>query len=659
MSSEASIAAGECRLAISPNTGRVGTWGTWVATFTVGSTGIAKGGGIRVALPNRWHQWHRNSARRLQTWDPTEAFYVTARTDRDDVRLSCKIPGATADEYSKAGDKLALGGVHERSRYGWTVCVTLDEGSLVEGDTIEVVYGDKSQGGRGFTPPLFAGSPELVHAAVDPTGEGEYVLLADENLPVLYHTPGPAVELLIVLPSIIVVGEQAVLRMVALDQNQNGVPSPDTVVRLALEEGEAELPVTSVNLGGPETLGSCTTTFWPTTAGVLRIKGTSADGALYSRSNASVVVEAPPVERLYWGDLHSHSHYSFDGSGTGDDHFRYARYAALLDVYSASDHSDRRSLRPELWRQNIEYTERWHQAGTFATLFGFEASYDWPVGHHNVYYPHAEGAFWQIEQLELEEAWRQGTPGDMLTIPHHTGATMGAPPGETRIDWTIHDERFRTTAEIYSSHGHSEEWAPNHPLSFDVVDFTWQGPQDPGSYLQDAWLMGLKLGVIASSDNHASQPGKEGFGAVGVWAPELTREAVFEAIRKRRTYGSTGSRIYLELFANGEPMGSEIELARKEPVEVRVSVLGTGPLRWTEILRADLDRPDEGFSVVRREWYPGASAVRGATVEWTDEAPPDSGIYYVRTRQQDLVHGRVAEAWSSPVWTRVVSAQAR
>ena len=279
------------------------------------------------------------------------------------------------------------------------------------------------------------------------------------------------------------------------------------------------------------------------------------------------------------------------------------KYAALLDVYSASDHSSEGDLRPELWQHNVHDTERWYEPGTFVTLFGFEASYDWPVGHHNVYYTHAEGAFWQIEQTELQEAWKQGTPGDLLTIPHHTGATMGGPPGETRIDWTIHDERFRTTAEIYSSHGHSEEWAPNHPLSLDVVDFTFQGPQDPGSYLQDAWLLGLKLGVIASSDNHASQPGKEGFGTMAVWAAELTREAVFEAIRQRRTYGTTGSRIYLEFFVNGAPMGSEIELDSGRTSKVSVKVLGTGPLRWIEVLKADLDRPGEGFSAVYKEWY--------------------------------------------------------
>ena len=555
-------------LTISPDTGQVGTWGTWVATFAVGASGIARGGGIRVALPHRWQQWYRNSARPLQTWDPTDAFYVTAHTDSEGVELACEIPNASPEEFPKGADKLTIDSFHQKTRFCWTVCVTVEHGALSEGDTVSVLYGDTSHGGRGFTPPQFAGSAELVRAEVDSTGAGDFEPLPDESLPMLAHTPGPAVDLLMVLPSVSVVGEEAILRMVALDQYQNGVPLPDTVVNLVVDEGDAELGATQVNLGGRETLGAATLTCRPSTAGPLRVRGTSADGALYGRSNACNVVVEPPAERVYWGDLHAHTHWS----GTGDDHFRYAKYAALLDVFSASDYSQWISLRHELWPNNVRDSELWHEDGRFVTLFGSEASYGWPFGH---------------------------------------------------------------------------------PLSFGIVDLTFQGPQDPGSHLHNSWLMGLKLGVIASSNNTMAQPGKDGYGTMAVWSSSLTRAAVFEAIRQRRTYGSTGSRIYVEFFVNGQPMGGEIALASGESANVRVKVLGTGPLRWIEVLRADLDRPEERFTVVHREWYPGAAGVRNAELQWTDPSPPRDGLYYVRTRQRDIVNGRVAEAWTSPVWVEV------
>ena len=648
------------RVEIAPETGQVGTWGTWVATYTAGPQGVAEGGGVQIALPVRWHQWLRNATRRLQTVDPTAPFYVTARSSRDDVGLGCKIPGETDNEYAKH-PRLNLGGTRSMSRYGWTVSVTLERGALRPGDAIDVVYGDKSGGGRGFTPPLYAGSPEVVHAAVDATGEGEYRMLPRESLPLLSHTPGPPVELLIVLPSRSVVGERGSARLVALDEYQNPVSAPDILVRLVVAEGEAVLEPSAIDLGGPATLGSCEVAFTPIAPGVVRVRGTSEDGNLHSLSNPSKVYPEPPGERLYWGDIHSHSQYSEDGTGTDDDQFRYARHGSLLDVFAASDHNGRGSLNVDDWRQTVEDTIRWYEPGRFVTVFGFESSYGKPYGHHNVYYADPEGAFWQLEDMTLEEAWERGTPGEMLTIPHHTGGTMGAPPSGVNHDWSIHDPRFRTNAEIYSSHGHSEEYAPNHPLSMEVSDFTFQGSQDPGNYLQDAWLAGLKLGVIASSDNHMSQPGKEGFGTMAVWAPELTRQAVFDAIRERRTYGTTGSRIYLEFYVNGRPMGSDIEIAPGERARVQVEVLGTSPLRWVEVLRADLDRPDEGFEVVHREWSSGWSGppfgskpMTDVQLYWTDDSPPPNGMYYVRVRQSDIVHGRVAEGWSSPVWVRAV-----
>ena len=83
----------------------------------------------------------------------------------------------------------------------------------------------------------------------------------------------------------------------------------------------------------------------------------------------------------------------------------------------------------------------------------------------------------------------------------------------------------------------------------------------------DALEHGYKVGFVANSDGHkgrpgASHPGASTFGAYGgvtcVLADALTRDAVFEAIRQRRCYGTTAAqRIHVEIAVNGLPMGSE------------------------------------------------------------------------------------------------------
>ena len=75
-----------------------------------------------------------------------------------------------------------------------------------------------------------------------------------------------------------------------------------------------------------------------------------------------------------------------------------------------------------------------------------------------------------------------------------------------------------------------------------------------GHYAADALERGWLLGLIASSDDHAGRPGATDWlrtqqvypgGLVAVWAPELTREALWDALWNRRCYGTTLSLIHI------------------------------------------------------------------------------------------------------------------
>jgi hypothetical protein len=236
---------------------------------------------------------------------------------------------------------------------------------------------------------------------------------------------------------------------------------------------------------------------------------------------------------------------------------------------------------------------------------------------------------------------------DVLVIPHHMVALGN--PSRPNKDWALHDPRFHRVAEVYSGHGQSELSIEDSPLASDVVDFTLTGPAASPSSLREGWLRGHKLGVIASSDNHVARPGRDGYGVAAVWAAELTREAIFDAIRQRRTYGSTGCRVILDFTLNGIPMGGEAQLAAGEAVHIRGEIVAAGPLRFVEILRADLDAQE--WQIAQRHWWAG-NAPTSFSIDWTDPTPPARGLYYIRLRQRDIVHGRVAMAWSSPVWVQ-------
>ena len=97
-----------------------------------------------------------------------------------------------------------------------------------------------------------------------------------------------------------------------------------------------------------------------------------------------------------------------------------------------------------------------------------------------------------------------------------------------------HDLRIERSVEVHSDWG----------------TFEW--------LVHDAMEQGYRIGILANSDGHkgrhgASHPGASLFGAYGglscLIAPELTREALFDALRKRHHYATTGCRMVLDVKA--------------------------------------------------------------------------------------------------------------
>jgi len=354
-----------------------------------------------------------------------------------------------------------------------------------------------------------------------------------------------------------------------------------------------------------------------------------------------VVHATPPEQAVYWGDLHSHTSFSWDG--VGDDSFEYAREVARLDYYAATDHAwttDKagrtQGLGPHSWPAYTARTDAHHAPGRFVTVHAYECSMITPYGHHIVYFRGAPGPLFAPKETTLPRLWAALEEGAALTVPHHTGKF---PP----MDWKAHDPRFRRNFELYSAHGLSEVRDREHPLAFEQSDFTSPGRSiDRPQFAQDAWARGLALSSLAASDDHRAHPGQPHFGLTAVRATALTRDGVFDALHGRRTWATTGQRILLDLTVEGTPMGGRGVL--EGPASLELSVLGTDTLEWVDVLRW---QPGEERFTVIETLHPSSDRL-----EWRGEDPTDAreAIYYARVRQATPVRGRAVMAWSSPVW---------
>ena len=333
-------------------------------------------------------------------------------------------------------------------------------------------------------------------------------------------------------------------------------------------------------------------------------------------------------ERLnvYWGVFHEHTELSqcnARGDGSPDTNFAEARDIARLDFCALTDHGQ--DMVPYDWHHLQKITSINHDPRRFLAFLGEE----WAGARKNLRDPERKGGgyghrniifeddqypryFDPVDNLPPDELWKQLKGVNQITIPHQLA------DGGSRTDWYYVDEKNQPIAEIFQNRGSYEYFgAPRQARIF-----------TPGYAIQDQWAKGVVIGVIASPDHGG------GGGKAAVLAPELTREAILDACRRRRTYGTTAAKVFMDVRVNGRLMGEVLSVPEGQPAKVSVNVVGAGKIRQVEVVK------DNQFV------YLATPPGREAQFVFEDTAPRQvRSFYYVRVIQDD---GEIG--WSSPVW---------
>jgi len=308
---------------------------------------------------------------------------------------------------------------------------------------------------------------------------------------------------------------------------------------------------------------------------------------------------------FYWGDIHNHNEMGI-ARGSLERALDIARRHLDFWVIVPHGHQQGMHLMPSAWQSTVGWKarrtsgnqrvrDRWPEVlrmvreaddpGRFVTLLGYEwHSRQW--GDHVLYYPQAEGQPVNFDDIRELQAYAREK--GCLLIPHHLGYPC---PGATGHDWSTHDPAVTPVAEIYSEHGACERDTGTYPM----VSHSWPG-RVGDNCAQAGLARGLRFGFVASTDGHLGFPGAYPEGLVGVDAPELTREAVWDALRARRTIAVTGDRIQARLHVNGAPMGSELPWTGERRIEIDI-------VGWDEIDKVELLKNNE----VLERFYPALS----------------------------------------------------
>ena len=258
-----------------------------------------------------------------------------------------------------------------------------------------------------------------------------------------------------------------------------------------------------------------------------------------------------------WADMHSNIHHG--QMGQLEQWYRHAKemmdfwpiayYPFAIRVTPAGGELE--DLIPEEqyradWERIKELAKKARAEG-WPLFPGYEWQGNGMDGDHNVFFPGTEGPFYHpMTYGELRDALK---PLGAIGIPHH----VAYQPGSRGKNWNTHDEEFSPVAEIYSSHGSSE----NDETSFPMERHEHMGPRTDITCYEAGLDKGLKVGCIASGDNH-TVPGESDHGMMCVLSKSRSPEDIWEGIRARRTYGVSRSRMVIDYRLNDVPMGGVI-----------------------------------------------------------------------------------------------------
>ncbi len=450
---------------------------------------------------------------------------------------------------------------------------------LAPGDTITVRFGDRRFGSPGIRLQTYCESEFEFHVLADPIATYDYVPLPDS--PKIAIVPGPPLRWHAVVPTLIRLGEPFRLCIKADDKWGNPSNLIDKNLRLQSSEPVAGLPEMLRFERGD--FAAIANGLKATQPGDLTIAVLDENGAELARSNplrvaAAAAAAAAAAELVhFWGDTHGQSNETL-GTNPAREYFEFGRDKAFLDVIGHQGNDFQ--ITKAFWNELNDLSREFDRPGSFVCIPGYEWSANTAIGgDRNVHFRREGETIHRSSHAQItdradmaDETADAHTAHDLFRKLAGKDCVVVAHVGGRYADIVYaHDARLETAVEVHSDWG----------------TFEW--------LLRDAFENNYRVGIVANSDGHkgrpgASFPGASFFGSQGgltcFLSPRLDRDAIFEAMRRRHHYGTTGNRMILEVTAE---LDAEAELFGRDPAFDATIAVRSGRLIMGDIARVAAD----------------------------------------------------------------------
>ncbi len=575
-----------------------GSFAELVLVYTAGTFGIDDSGHLKIA-------WRGTSdMAKPQFTDPAAANYTSVEASNGAV-LEVRVDRVNIRPWVN------------------TLFIRVNRGFLRAGETITVRFGDRRRGSPGLRLQTNCEPTFEFKVLVDAFATYEFTELP--ACPEFALVAGPPARWKAIWPTL----AANPFRLAVLAEDLWGNPTDaDMTLHFAPSAAIEGLPVQATMQRGA---GPLVFEDLRAAPGDLSLVVKDATGAVLCHAPPLRLVAAPML-RHFWGDLHGQSEETI-GTNSVEDYFAYARDRAFVDIVGHQGNDFQ--MTDAFWDRLNRVTAAYNVPGRLVAVPGYEWSGNTGMGgDRNVFYA-AEGRPIRRSSSVLVD---DGRP--QASDVHTAGALFDALRGEDAVviahvggryaDLRVaHDGRLERTVEVHSTWG----------------TFEW--------LLHDAFALGGRVGVVCHSDDHkgrpgATRPGASHFGAIGgltcYLMPELTRPALFAALRARHHYGTTGTRMFLAvsghfaapvtLFEDDPALGpasarrttavqmGDIVHPGAQTMRLQVEAIGSAPIEridvfhGTALAHSVCPQGDARSRRIRVHWQGAEYRGRGREVLW-------------------------------------------
>lgn len=504
-----------------------GSFQSFTLTYTAGYFGIDDTGSIKIV-----HRFASDMGR-PQFTDPMGWNYTTVEASNGAV-LEVQYDG-------------------KRNIRPWdkTLFIRVVRGFLREGDRIIVRFGDRRHGSPGIRVQTFHEPTFEFRVLVDAWATYNYVELPEQ--PCISVVAGPPVLYKAIVPTLRKRGQPFRLGFKGEDKWGNPSDKVNLTVRFASDVKIEGLPE-RVTIK-PGEYAKVIEGLRVHEAGDVTLRVVDDSGTPLCDSNPLRIVDNSQL-LPFWADLHGQSEETI-GTNSARELIEFARDRAFLDAMCHQGNDFQ--ITTPFWNELNKLSKEFNEDGKFIMFPGYEWSGNTGLGgDRNVLFMHEGRQIHRSHHALVEDLSDVETDAnsadDLFQVLQHEDCVVLAHIGGRYADIKMaHDARLERSIEVHSDWG----------------TFEW--------LIQDAFEQGYRVGIVANSDGHkgrhgASHPGASLFGAYGglscLLASGLTRRELFDALRKRHHYATTGCRMILdtrvgfdaeaELFADDPNLGAAV-----------------------------------------------------------------------------------------------------